>query len=412
MTTFAYRAADRRGHTVDGVVEAADLREAVERLQRETYYPIRVVPRDAAAPAASGATWRPARLPWRARRVAGRDLVAFTQRLATLVEAGVPLDRALAIQAELAPTERLRAITRAVLADVRGGASLADALGTHHPHPFSRLYVNMVRAGERGGVLETTLARLAEFLEEARALREALVSSLIYPTLLTVVGAAAVVFLMTFVIPRFADIFRDLGGAIPAPTRVLLAVSEWLRRFWWLLGLGGLGAALGARLTLSSPAGRLRVDRFALRLPLLRDVLLEYEVARLSRTLGTLLHSGVPLVSALVLVKETIGNQHLAGAVGGLGEGVKRGAGLARPMAAAGIFPALAIHMVRVGEETGRMEEMLLKVGATFEADTRSRLKRLIAMAEPAIILVMGLVVGFIVVAMLLAIFSISEIPL
>jgi general secretion pathway protein F len=412
VATFAYRAADRRGQTVDGVVEAADLRAAVERLQRETYYPIRVVPRDATEPAGAAATWRPVRLAWGARRITGRDLVAFTQRLATLVEAGVPLDRALAIQAELAPTERLRAITRTVLTDVRGGASLADALAKHHPHPFSRLYVNMVRAGERGGVLDTTLQRLAEFLEEGRALREALVSSLIYPALLTVVGAAAVVFLMTFVIPRFADIFRDLGGAIPTPTRVLLAVSEWLQRFWWLLGLAGLGAALGARLALARPGGRLRVDRLALRVPLLRDVLLEYEVARLARTLGTLLHSGVPLVGALVLVKETIGNQHLAGAVGELGEGVKRGAGLARPMAAAGIFPSLAIHMVRVGEETGRMEEMLLKVGATFEADTRSRLKRLIALAEPAIILVMGLVVGFIVVAMLLAIFSISEIPL
>jgi general secretion pathway protein F len=412
VATFAYRAADRRGQTVDGLVEAPDLRAAVEQLQRETYYPIRVIPRDAAAPAAAAAGRRVAWPGLGRRRVAGRDLVAFTQRLATLIEAGVPLDRALAIQAELAPTERLRVITRAVLADVRGGASLADAFAKHHPHPFSRLYVNMVRAGERGGVLETTLERLAEFLEEGQALRDALVSALIYPALLTVVGAAAVVFLMTFVIPRFSDIFRDLGGAIPAPTRLLLAVSEWLQRFWWLLGLGALAAAVVARVGLSSPGGRLRADRLVLRVPLLRDVVLEYEVARLARTLGTLLHSGVPLVSALALVKETISNRHLAAAVGALGEGVKRGAGLARPMAAAGVFPSLAIHMVRVGEETGRMEEMLLKVGATFEADTRSRLKRLIALAEPGIILVMGLVVGFIVVAMLLAIFSISEIPL
>ena len=411
MATFAYRAADRRGQTIDGLVEAADMRAAVEQLQRDAFYPIQVTPREAPAAGERGV----GRAAWSAlggRRIAGRDLVAFTQRLATLIEAGVPLDRALAIQAELAPTERLRTLTAAVLADVRGGASLADALAKHHPHPFSRLYVNMVRAGERGGVLDTTLKRLAEFLEEAQGLRDALVSSLIYPALLAVVGAAAVVFLMTFVIPRFADIFRDLGGAIPAPTRLLLAVSEWLRRFWWLLGLGGLAVALAVRVGLGTAAGRLQADRLALRLPVLRDVLLEYEMARLARTLGTLLHSGVPLVSALALVKETIANRHLAAAVGGLGEGVKRGAGLAKPMAAAGIFPSLAIHMVRVGEETGRMEDMLLKVGATFEADTRSRLKRLITLAEPAIILVMGLVVGFIVVAMLLAIFSISEIPL
>lgn len=411
MATFAYRAADPRGRTVDGVMDAPDVRTVVEHLRREACYPIRITPRDAAGEATEprrGEAWR---LP-RPRRVAGRDLVAFTRRLATLLEAGVPLDRALAIQAELAPSERLRTITGDILREVRSGRSLAEAFAKHHPHPFSRLYVNMVRAGERGGVLESALARLAEFLEEAQALRDAVVSSLIYPGLLAVVGTTAVVFLMTFVIPRFADIFRDLGGAIPAPTRLLLAASGLLQRFWWVLGLGGLAAAVAARIVLGTTGGRLAVDRFLLRLPVARAVLLEYEVARLARTLGTLLGSGVPLVSALALVKETCSNRHLARAVGGLGEGVKRGAGLARPMAEAGVFPALAVHMVRVGEETGRMDEMLLQVGATFEADTRQRLKRLIALAEPGIILVMGLAVGFIVVAMLLAIFSISEVPL
>lgn len=412
MAAFAYRAADRRGQTIDGVMEAPDARAVVEQLQRDTYFPIQITPREGAASRPLGRSLSASLAGLGGRRVAGRDLVAFTQRLATLLEAGVPLDRALAIQAELAPSERLRVITGEILADVRGGTSLADAFAKRHPHPFSRLYVNMVRAGERGGVLETTLERLAEFLEEAQALRDTLVSSLIYPALLTVVGAAAVVFLMTFVIPRFADIFRDLGGAIPAPTRILLAVSGWLQRFWWLLGLGALVLALASRVVLGSARGRLAVDRLALRLPGLSPVLLEYEVARLARTLGTLLGSGVPLVAALALVKETCSNRHLAAVVGGLVEGVKRGVGLARPMAAAAVFPPLAIHMVRVGEETGRLDDMLLQVGATFEGDTRRRLKRLIALAEPAIILVMGLLVGFIVVAMLLAIFSISEIPL
>jgi general secretion pathway protein F len=417
VAAFVYRAANRRGQTIDGVMEAPDVRAVIEQLQRDTYYPIQVTPRDStgrdtAGRDAKSQTLRPAWSGLGARRVAGRDLVAFTQRLATLLEAGLPLDRALAIQAELAPSARLRSITNDVLASVRGGTSLADAFAKHHPQPFSRLYVNMVRAGERSGALDSTLKRMAEFLEEAQGLRDALVSALIYPALLTAVGTAAVVFLMTFVIPRFADIFRDLGGAIPPPTRVLLAVSGWLQHFWWLLGLGGLTAALAGRLVLSTAGGRLEADRLLLRLPVLRAVLLEYEVARLARTLGALLHSGVSLVAALALVKETSSNRYLARAVGGLGDGVKRGAGLAKPMAEAGVFPALAIHMVRVGEETGRLEDMLLKVGATFEADTRRRLKRLIALAEPGIILVMGLLVGFIVVAMLLAIFSISEIPL
>lgn len=407
MAVFVYRAADRAGRTVDGVMEAPEARVVIERLQRDAYFPIEVAPQGLAP------TTRELRLPTLGlRRVTGRDLVAFTQQFATLLEAGLPLDRALAIQGELAPTPRLRALTADVLERVRGGAALADALTAHHPRPFGRLYVNMVRAGEKGGVLEATLKRLAEFLEEAQEFRDALLSALIYPLLLTTVGGAAVVFLMTFVIPRFADIFRDLGGAIPVPTQVLLAVSGWLQRYWWALGLGGLAAALGARVALSTPGGRLQADAALLRLPLIREVVLKTEVARFARILGTLLKSGVPLIAALGVVKEMMGNRLLAQAVAGLGDGVKRGAGLYKSMAEARLFPALAIHMVRVGEESGRLEDMLLKVGATFEADTRKLLKRLVALAEPCIILVMGLLVGFIVVAMLLAIFSISEIPL
>lgn len=407
MTTFVYRAADRRGQTVAGVMDAPDARVVVERLQRDAYFPIEVAPQR--APQAARRLGLPRLGPG---RVTGRDLVAFTQQLATLLDAGLPLDRTLAIQEELAPTTRLRAITADVLTRVRGGASLADALVAHHPRPFGRLYVNMVRAGEKGGVLEPTLTRLAEFLEEAQAFREALLSALIYPALLTAVGGAAVVFLMTFVIPRFADIFRDLGGAIPLPTQILLAVSAWLQHFWWLLGLGGLAAALGTRAVLATPGGRLQADTALLQIPLIREVVLKTEVARFARILGTLLKSGVPLIAALGVVTEMLSNVVLRRAVAGVADGVRRGEGLFKAIKEAGVFPALALHMVRVGEESGRLEEMLLKVGATFEADTRKILKRLVALAEPCIILVMGLLVGFIVVAMLLAIFSISEIPL
>ncbi len=407
MATFAYRAADRGGRTVAGVMEAPEARVVVERLQREAYFPIEVTPQGA-RPAARGLGL----VALGPRRVAGRDLVAFTQQLATLLEAGLPLDRGLAIQAKLAPTSHLRDITGSVLASVRGGSSLADALAAHHPRPFSRLYVNMVRAGEKAGLLEATLTRLAEFLEEAQEFRDALLSALIYPALLTAVGAAAVVFLMTFVIPRFADIFRDLGGAIPLPTQILLAVSGWLQRWWWALALATAAATLGARAVLANPGSRLRVDAGLLHVPLIRDVVVKTEVARFARILGTLLKSGVSLIAALAVVKDMMGNRVLRQAVEGLGDGVKRGAGLYTPMADTGCFPPLAIHMVRVGEESGRLDDMLLKVGITFEADTRKLLKRLIALAEPCIILVMGLLVGFIVVAMLLAIFSISEIPL
>ena len=405
MSLFAYRAADRRGQTIDGLMEAPDARAVVERLQRDAYFPIRVDAQDGRS--------RRFGLPWpECGRVSGRDLVALTQQLATLVEAGLPLDRALAIQAELAPTPRLRTIVADVLKSVQGGAPLADALARHHPRPFSRLYINMVRAGEKGGVLEATLRRLAAFLDEAQEFRDALVSALIYPVLLAGVGATAVVFLMTFVIPRFAAIFEDLGATIPLPTLILLEASGFVLRAWRWLALLAAGLVLGTRMIVATPPGRLRADRLLLRLPLVGSLIVQTEAARLTRILGTLLRSGVAMIPALTVVRDMLDNQVLARAVGGLADGVRRGAGLAQPMAEARTFPALAVHMVRVGEETGRLEETLLQVAASLEADTRKLVKRLVALVEPCIILVMGLMVGFIVVAMLMAILTVSDLPL
>ena len=406
MPVFVYRAADQQGKTIDGVMDAADARAVVERLQRDAYYPIRVAPQGGAT--GLGLDVRT----WRQRRVTTRDVVEFTQQLATLVDAGLPLDRALVILEELTTHPRIREIVADVLRSVRGGSSLSDALAKHHPRPFSRLYINMVRAGEKGGVLEQTLQRLAELLREAQEFREAVVSAAIYPALLTLVGAGAVVFLLTFVIPRFGEIFKDLGQDLPLPTQVLLSVSGAVKSYWWVVGLLVALSVMATRMALSSPAGRLAAHRLVLRLPLVGDVVLKSEISRFARVLGTLLRSGVPVVSALSVVREMIGNQVVATAVERLGEGVKRGAGLAVPMEEAGVFPPLARHMVRIGEETGRLEEMLLRVADALESDVRKLVKRLTGLLEPIIILAMGLVVGFIVVAMLMAIFSISEVPL
>ncbi len=407
MAVFVYRAADQRGRRIDGVMEAPDARMVIERLQRDAYFPMEVT---------SQVQGRGlVRLAWPTLgqgQVKARELAALTQQLAMLLEAGLPLDRALGIQEELATSPRIKSITGDVLRSVRGGVSFGDALAKHHPRPFSRLYINMVRAGEKGGVLEVTLKRLAEFLEDAQAFRDALVSALIYPSLLALVGGATVVFLMTFVIPRFADIFRDLGQAIPVPTQILLSASTWLQQLWWAVALGALAAALAGRVILSTASGRLRADRVLLRLPVLGELALNTEVARFTRILGTLLQSGVSMVGALTVVRDMMSNQLLAAAVARLGEGVKRGTGLTRPMIESKAFPPLAIHMVRVGEETGRLDDMLLKAAAAFESETRSQVKRLIALAEPSIILAVGLLVGFIVVAMLLAIFSITDISL
>ena len=403
MPVFVYKAADQHGKTITGVMEAPDPRAVVERLHREEYYPIEV-----AAQVGRPGLWQQLT----ARGISNRDLVAFTEQLATLVEAQLQLDRALSVLEDLASNPRLKAVVGDILKSVRGGSSFADALAKHHPRPFSRLYVNMVRAGEKGGALEVTLRRVSEFLQASQELREAMTSALVYPAILLVALGGAVIFLLTFVIPRFGEIFADLGQALPLPTQILLTVSSALRDYWWALALAVVAGLIGSRLLLATAEGRLAWDRAALTLPLLGDVIRKAEVARFCRTLGTLLRSGVPVLGALAVVKEIVSNRLLVLAVERLGDGVKRGAGLSGPMGESGVFPPLALHMVRVGEETGRLEEMLLKVSDAFEAEVRSAVKRFITLLEPGIIVTMAVVVGFIVVAIAMAIFSISEIPL
>jgi len=407
VPTFTYRAADRRGQTIEGVMEAADARGVVERLQRDAYFPIKISPQTERR-SVLGISW-----PGLGRgRISRREVLSFTHQLGTLVEAGLPLDRALVILEDLAPNPRLRAITTDLLKGIRGGSSLAEAMAKHQPRPFSRLAVNMVRAGEKGGVLEATLKRLAELLEETQEFKETLVSALIYPILLTAAGAAAVVFLLTFVIPRFVDIFKDLGQSLPLPTQILLAVSGAVQQYWWLIAAAVLGLVLGGRMALGSESGRWQWDRLALRLPLLGEVVLKTETARFARILGTLLKSGVPVLTALGVVRELSGNQVLGRAIDRVSEGVRRGAGISGPLKESQAFPAMAVHIVRVGEETGRLEEMLLKLAADLESEVRRLVKRLMGLLEPSIILIMGLVVGFIVVALLMAIFSITEVQI
>jgi general secretion pathway protein F len=404
MPVFTYRAADRRGQTIDGVMEAVDARAVAEQLRKDSYYPIKVAPQSERTSVFS--------LGGASTRVRQRDLMAMTQMLATLFEAGLPLDRALGILEELAPSPRIRTIISDLLRSVRGGSSLSEAMAKHHPRPFSRLYINMVRSGEKGGVLEVSLRRLAEFLEARAAFNDAVVSALAYPAVILTVGAGAIVFLMTFVIPRFAIIFKDLGQAIPLPTQILLEISAAVVAYWWVGLLGALAIVLGWRMWTSSAEGRLAWDQTLLRLPLIGGLTLKVETARFARTLGTMLKSGVPVLGAMAVVGDMMSNQSIGAAVSRLADGVKRGGTIAAGMKEHTAFPALAVHMVRVGEETGRLEEMLLKTADTFETDVRTEMKRVLGMLEPIIILGMGVIVAFIVVAMLLAIFSINEMPL
>src|SRR3989442_14884694 len=283
MPVFVYKAADRRGQTIDGVMDAPDARAVVERLQKDAYYPIKVTPHGERAPLFSlGGS-----------RVSQRDLLALTQQLATLFEAGLPLDRALTILEELAPNPRVKAIVSDLLRSVRGGASFSEALAKHHPRPFSRLYINMVRAGEKGGVLEVALRRLAEFLEARAAFNEAVISGLIYPLLINLGGARAVVLLITVVLPPLGTILRVLHPAMPLPTQILLTVSGALQQYWWVGMIVVLAGVVAWRVWTATPEGRLSWDRAILKAPIFRGIALHVETARFARTLGTMLRSGV-----------------------------------------------------------------------------------------------------------------------
>jgi general secretion pathway protein F len=288
---------------------------------------------------------------------------------------------------------------------------LAEALATHPKH-FSRLYVNMVRAGEAGGVLETILERLVEFQRSADEMRSYLISALIYPALLTAVGLGSIAILMFFVIPRFSTIFSDIGAPIPFSTQILLTLSEWTVRYWAIVVVAAVAVVLLVRYWLQSVAGRRQYDLWRLRLPLLGGTLLKIEVGRFSRTLGTLLASAVPLINAVRIVQDIATNQIVSEGISRIADGAKRGLGVARPMQEAGVFPPLAVHLVEVGEETGRLDAMLLQLADIYDKDVRTAVKSLTSVFEPAIILVMGVIVGTVVLSMLMAIFSINEIGL
>lgn len=403
MPTFFYRAVGKDGGIVNGVVEEATDRAAAVKLQDMGLVPLHLGTRR------SRRFWD-MEIHWRPGGIGSRDLMFFTQELSTLVNSGLPLDRSLAICKELSGKKKLQALADEILQDLKRGKTLADSLAAH-PRVFSKLYVNMVRAGEAGGALPLVLERLVEFQQSADELRSYLISSLIYPALLTLVGAASVVVLLNYVIPRFAEIFDEAGRALPLPTQILLGVSGFTRGYWWvfLLALGGLG--VGFSRLLASPGGRLWWDGLKLRTAGIGEILKKVEMARIARTLGTLVRNAVPLVQALGIVREISGNRVIAQAIRAVAEGVKRGEGVAGPMRQAGVFPPLAVHLIEVGEETGRLDAMLLRLAEVYDKDVRAAVKNFIALFEPVMILVMGLVIGGIVISTVMAMVSINELP-
>lgn len=396
MATFSYRATTMEGAIVEGIIEAADERAAIERLRNSGVIPLKVAaPREGLK-----------------RKITLRsskgDLLTFTTELSALLGAGLPLDRSLNVLTEISEHGEMKGIIQSILKSIREGSSFSDAL-VKHPRVFPKIYVNMIRAGEAGGVLDVVLDKLNEFLESSKELKDHVFSAMIYPAILTVSGGISIIFLLTFVLPKFSVIFTELGSSLPLPTQIVLAFSSFLKSFWWVVLAAAVSGWVIFKNIIKSPAGRYQWD--SLKLKLLGDVIRKIETARFSRTLGTLIKSGVPLLQALNNSKDVISNQVIASAIDTVARGAKEGKGIANPLVDSRVFPPLALSMIKVGEETGQLDIMLLKVASTYEKSLRVAIRRFVSFLEPAMILGMGLVIGFIVVSMLMAIFSITELP-
>ncbi|MGA1867004.1 MAG: type II secretion system inner membrane protein GspF [bacterium] len=407
MPVFLYRATDREGKIITGTMEAKDKPMVINKLQDLDYFPL-TVSLNKVAGGGFSEILKNQRI---FERIGQKDILNFTQQLSTLVGAGIPLDKSLTTLSQLTNNQKLTDVIEDIHKNVHGGSQFADALA-QYPKLFSKLYIGMIKAGERGGVLEAVLARLSDFLESARNLKESVINALIYPLLLTFVGGIAVTVLLIFVVPKFSTIFADMGTTLPLPTAILLEFSQFLAQFWWALSGLLLIAYMVWKYYIATPTGRWKWDGFKLKMPLFGTLVQKIEIARFTRTLGTLIESGVPILQSLKIVKDILGNVVISEAIDNVQSGIKEGERISGPLKESGLFPALAVHMIDVGEETGQLEEMMFKVADVFEKESSNAVKRMVGLLEPVLILVMGVLIGFIVISMLLAIFSINELPI
>ena len=402
MPLYRYKALNSRGETLDGQMEAASDAEVVLRLQEQGHLPVET----RLASEAGGTSWRSLLRP---KPFAGQRLVQFTQQLATLLGAGQPLDRALTILLELPEEPAAKRTISEVRDAVRGGSTLSGALERQHG-TFSRLYINMVRAGEAGGSLEETLQRLADYLERSRLLRGRVVNALIYPVILLGMVGLSMMFLLGYVVPQFAAMYESLDAPLPLFTKIVLALGLFVRDWWIVLVAVPALALWWLDRRLRDVAFRTRFDAWLLRVRLVGPMVARLETARMARTLGTLLRNGVPLMAALGIGRTVVGNRVLAADVEAAAEEVKNGVGLSTALGKGKRFPRLALQMVQVGEESGALDAMLLKTADTFEQETGQALDRMLAALVPAVTMLLALVVMAVILAVLVPVYDLTSV--
>jgi len=403
MATFFFRAVASDGKVRNGSLSGDDEKVVARELRKQGLIPVYV----GAAPKGGAVEFKLPAFGARKRR----NVLFFTQELSTLLTSGIPLDRAIGITAELTEQNSFRVIVLDVLRVLKGGKSLAESLATH-PDYFSDLYINMVRAGEASGSLAIIFERLSDFERSRDDLRNYIISSMIYPALLTAVGLGSIFILLNFVVPRFSSIFSDSHLKIPVPTMMMLEASHIVQTYWWMAASALAVVAIGFRIYTRTVAGRLWWDGARLKIPMLGDALLKSETSRFARSMATLVANTVPLVQSLAISAATLNNKTLSEALAGVAQGVKRGEGIAAPVRRAGVFPPLVAHLLTVGEETGHLDTMFARMADIYESDTRSAIKRFTSVFEPIVILVMGVMVGTLILSMLLAITSINDVAI
>lgn len=399
MARFSYKAASSDGKLAKGIIDAADESAAISAIKSSG-----AILLDIRSGGQENEILKP---PFAFLKKTKYDLLTFTAELSSLLNAGLPLDRALGILADISENKGMRQTVASVLKSVKEGTSFSEAL-QQHQDAFPTLYVNMIRAGEAGGVLDVVLENLNQFLEARKELKDQVSSAVIYPAILVATSGASIIFLVTYVLPKFNAIFQDIGANLPLSTKILLAASGYIRGYWWLLAIAALLASFFFQGYSGSAEGRLKLD--GLKIKFLGSVVTKVETARFCRTLGTLLSSGVPLLPALKNSREVMTNRVMASSLEAVAKEVSEGRGIAQSLSKTAVFPQLAISMIQVGEETGQLAEMLLRVASIYEKFLKNAIKKLISFLEPALILCMGLITGFIVVSMLSSIFSITDI--
>ena len=393
MPVFNYTARTLTGELQSGSLDLATENDVIAQLRKNRMIVVKVQQ----APKQLKLNW--------GGGVTTRDIVIFTRQFATMINSGLPLVQALDILAEQSENKGLKDVTKQVVYDVESGHTLADAL-RKHPKAFTELYVNMVAAGEAGGILDTILLRLATFMEKNDALVRKVKGAMIYPAVIFTVAGLAIVILLIFVIPVFQDLFGSIGQALPLPTRIVIGASNFLKGYWWALILGIGGTFFAIRKYYATPHGKLNIDRFLLHVPVLGDLIRKSAVSRFTRTLGTLISSGVSILEGLEITAKTAGNRVIHDAVMESRASIAGGETIAAPLQKSKVFPPMVISIIAVGEQTGGLDEMLTKIADFYDEEVDAAVEALLALMEPVMIVVLGVVVGGMIVAMYLPIFN------